>query len=232
MTTNTNTTASLACIDIESIVRKVMQELGQGSEIETSKAKIPKTSEGEFAFTQRVITLEDLKSIPSSTKTIRVPSGAVLTPSVRDELRTLGIRVTKTESSNTRPSAEVRTKLPFRRVNLQHDETVDAALFDAVEKQVSSRGIRLCDQAGVTAILSDRPATLVYQSIAANTSAVAINRVDDIARFKNQLRPTVFVLDIHHLHTVALVDAVMQIAHRVEKIITPRPRITVAGGQS
>ena len=232
MTTNTNPTASLASIDIESIVRKVMQELGQGSNIETSNTETSKTVENEFAFTQRVITLEDLKAIPSSTKTIRVPAGAVLTPSVRDELKILGIRVSKTESPKSKPSTEVRAKLPFRRINLQHDETVDAALFDAVEKQVSSRGIRLCDQAGVTAILSDRPATLVYQSIAANTSAVAINRVDDITRFKNQLRPTVFVLDVHHLHTVAFVDAIMQIARRAEKTITPRPRITVAVGQS
>lgn len=224
MTQPSNINATLANIDIESIVRKVMRELELGSTSDSA--------EGVFEFTQRVITLEDLKAIPTSTKTIRVGARALLTPAVRDELKILGISTSKTESLANKPSAEVRAKLPFRRVNLQHDETVDAALVDAVEKQIISRGIRLCDQAGVTAILSNRPATLVYQSIAANTSAVAINRIDDIVRFKNELRPTVFVLDVHHLHTVALVDAVVSIARRVEKSIVKKPKITVAGGQS
>lgn len=223
MTQPSNINATLANIDIESIVRKVMRELEAGSPSDSA--------DGVFEFTKRVITLEDLKSIPTSAKTIRVVPRAVLTPAVVDELKLRGINVSKAESQATKPSAEVRAKLPFRRVNLQHDESIDADLFDAVEKQVSSRGIRVCDQAGVTAILSKRPATVVYQSIASNTSAVAVNRVDDVVRFKNELRPTVFVLDVHHLHTIALVDAVVSIARRVEKTIMAKPKITVAGGQ-
>jgi hypothetical protein len=224
MTDNSNLNASLAKVDIASIVRRVLREL------ETSVG--PQASDNVFEFDQQVITLDDLKAIPASAKSIRVGLRAVITPSVRDELKSRGISVAKSaKATGSKPSAEVRRQLPFRRVNLQHDETVELTLFDALQKQVAARGIRLCDQAGVTAILSDRPATVVYQSIAANTSAVAINRIDDIARFNRDLRPTVLVLDVHHLPLVSLVNAVVQIARRVEKPIAGIPKITVAGGQ-
>lgn len=231
MTNHSNPTALPASVDIESIVRRVLRQL------ESLKPSSQLTNPaGEFTFPQRVITLQDLKSVPASIKTIQVLSNAVLTPSVRDELRARRIEIVTTgeraasdatESKSSQPQGD---HSPFRRVHLRHDSTIESTLFESVKKQLIVRRIRLCDQAGVTAILSSRPATAVYKSFSETTSAVLINRVDDVERFKAELRPTVYVLDVQHLHLVAITNAIIHIARRGETPITGVPRVTVSGG--
>lgn len=215
-------------IDIASIVSRVLREL----EAMNTKSEV----DDGITIDQRLITLEDLKNVPASAKRIVVPTAAVVTPSAKDELKRRGITMLRSKANppiaaSTKPSKAVRDRSPFRRVHLLHDETIDSGVFAAVSKQVTARGIRLCDQATVTVTLSTRPATVVYRSIAAHTSAVSINRIDDILRFKHELRPTVYILDALHLPLIAMVNAVVQIARRHETSTQVRPTITVAGGQ-
>lgn len=232
--------AASSQIDIESIVRRVLRELQVAQRQSIHEESATSQNAHAYSLDQRVITLEDLKAVPPGVKQIRVPGDAVVTPSVKDELRRGSVELLRGDAQNPHPdqpnSATDRTtrqasRSPYRRVHLLHDETVDAGLYAAVGKQVVSRGVRLCDQAGVTAMLSAHPATSVYRSIAANTSAVLINRLDDVVRFKNELRPSVYVLDAHHLHLIAMVNAVVQIARRSEQASFVGPTVTVAGGQ-
>ncbi|TWT92152.1 hypothetical protein [Neorhodopirellula pilleata] len=240
MNSSLQPTAERSEIDIESIVRRVMHEFqkGPGQSIVGDAANPSKTN--DFSLDQRLITLEDIKAIPAGVEKIQVPAATVVTPSVRDELRHRGITLLRGDSSTHRPDSErsaVRrtshtpSRSPYRRVRLMNDETIDAGIFAAFEKQVAVRGIRVCDQAGVTVMTSARPAVAVYRSIAASTSAVLINRLDDVDRFKLELRPTVYVLDSQHLNLTAMVNAVVQIARRSEQPISTRPAVTVAGGQ-
>jgi len=227
-------------IDVESIVRRVVRELQASHQPILGEEPARLERSDLFRFDQHVISLEDLKTIPVGAKRIQVPTSAVVTPSVQDELRHRGVELLRGDEGDRdsdqagrnggQPSAD-RGRSPFRRVHLIHDETMDTGLHAAVEKQVAARGIRLCDQAGVTVTISAQPAIAVYRSIAANTSAVLINRLDDVDRFKRELRPTVYVLDSYRLNLIAMVNAVVQIARRSEQPVWVRPTVTVAGGQ-
>ena len=245
MTLNPSTTATFANIDIESIVRLVLHRiqdhpnLDRGHSSETSITDTPLITDTPI-IDQNVLTLEDLKNISVTKTQILVSSRCVVTPAVKDELRNRGIEVVRVPSPSTsstdvnspaKSNATAQRKSPFRRIRLTHDASVEKNLYGSVEKQLVTRGIRLCDESSIGVVLSSRPAVAVYESIAANTSAVLISRIEDISRFRAELRPSVFVLDVQHLSLLALVNSAITIAQRGERHWTGVPKITVAGGQ-
>jgi hypothetical protein len=135
-----------------------------------------------------------------------------VTPAARDELRQLGIAVVRGAASggNNKPQNDRR----FAAVHLRHDETVDAELFASIKRQVTVRGVRLCDQAGVTALLSARPASAVHRYVTDGHVAASVNRIDDVVRFKNELNPAIYVLDVHHLSLMSLVHVIVQMGDK------------------
>ncbi|WP_404310473.1 hypothetical protein [Neorhodopirellula lusitana] len=231
MSSKIPTAVTLADIDLESIVRSVLQRLQGTPVVSTSN------SPNCHSLNQRMITLEDLEGLPASTTQLQLPEKCVVTPAVKDELKQRKISFVRgaIQSTGYTPAipsnAQPKPKSPFRRVRLIHDDSVDTGLHAAVKRQLISRNVRICDEAGVTAMLSNRPSIAVYESISASTSAVLISRVDDVQRFKNELRPTVFVLDIQHLPLIALINSIVAIVKRSDATWTGVPKITVAGGQ-
>lgn len=225
-------------VDIESIVRQVVHAL---KKLEVVSAQPVVARANTFVFDQRVITLDDISGVPVAMTTIEIPAGGIVTPAVRDEVKTRGITVVHAASrasggvpGKAGSSAGIHT--PFRPIHLRHDETIDSGLLESIQKQVTTRGVKLCDQASTAAMLSNRPAAAVYRCITEGVSAVLINRMDDVTRFKNELKPTVYVLDVHHLNLMSLVNAVVQIARRGNQAgVSPAgslaPVVTVAGGQ-
>lgn len=206
-----------ASVDIASIVQRVLDELKR---METKKTE-PETKKGSdpfYEFRHRVVTLSDLETAPAATKTIQIPAGGVLTPSVRDELRTRGIAVIRSsEKPATKDSNRVGSSA-VRYVSLRHDQTVSEArnsgnVFESVQKQLTSRGVSHCDQARNSVVMTFRPATAMQQSIGRGVVTAMISRVSDVARFQNEIQPTCYVLDLHHLNLMSTVNAIVQIAH-------------------
>ncbi|MBB3207727.1 hypothetical protein FHS27_003554 [Rhodopirellula rubra] len=220
-----------AAIDIESIVRRVLSELKvMGNQDAAAKPT------GPLVITKRVIALTDVEAIATTVKQIELPSRAVVTPAARDELRHRGITITKTNTNTDQTATATPTTTPAvqpgtRAIDLQTDGDVSATMLSSVKKQLTLRGIRLCNRASVTVILSSRPATTAHHSCGGDRCVVSINRLDDVRRFLAELSPNVFVLDVMHLHLVAITGAITTIA-KPSIATQSRPQITVAGGLS
>jgi hypothetical protein len=78
-------------IDLESIVREVVRQLQSPSPADaprgTDRPSAPRDATGTLEVTERVVTWVGLKDRLAGIRRLIVPAGAVLTPSVRDELR-------------------------------------------------------------------------------------------------------------------------------------------------
>ncbi|EMI55412.1 hypothetical protein [Rhodopirellula sallentina] len=235
-----NTSNADTAIDIESIVRRVMQELNAIAKPAVSSAAVPPQSKpsnsgpaGSQVLDCRLVTLSEINAISSSVKQITLPAGAVVTPAARDELRHRGISLTTCESNESAQSSVRSTSNApgTRAVRLQSDGDVNDVLIASLKKQLSIRGVRLCNEAGVSVTLSSRPATTAHHACGTDRCVVSINRLDDVSRFLRELSPNVFVLDVLHLHLIALADAITTIAKPAAST-QPRPKVTVSGGLS
>ena len=88
-------------IEIERIVREVVRRLREGqphsqpNDCATSPASpsTPNESQSEPEIRQRVISLATLKGRLDGSRCVRIPRGAIVTPSAQDELRDRGIRI-------------------------------------------------------------------------------------------------------------------------------------------
>lgn len=88
-------------VEIERIVREVVRRLrdvqppGQPDGCATSPASpnTPSESRSEPEIRQRVISLATLKGRVDGSRCVRIPRGAIVTPSAQDELRDRGIRI-------------------------------------------------------------------------------------------------------------------------------------------
>jgi hypothetical protein len=206
-------------IDIASIVRRVVHELKRMEAVEVVSQQPDAARATTFVFDHRVITLSDIDGVPAAMKTIELPAGGIVTPAVRDVLRGRGITVVHATSKPVASqvgNADGKTKRssPFRPIHLQHDESIDTNLLGSVENQLSIRGIKLCNQASRGVMLSSHPAATVYRCISDHVSAVSINRIDDVLRFKKELNPSVYVIDVQHLNLISIVNAIVQIARK------------------
>ncbi|MCM2369536.1 hypothetical protein [Aporhodopirellula aestuarii] len=220
---------AVADIDLESIVRRVLRELGA---MENKPAPAPAV--GSVVIDQSVVAVADVEAIPAAVKHVELRPRAVVTPAARDELRHRGISIT-TQHSERSAAAGSESKPPVqpgtRAIDLQADGDVSESLLASVKKQITLRGVRLCNRASVSVILSSRPATTAHHACGTDRCVVSINRVDDVRRFLAELSPNVFVLDVKHLHVVAITGAISAIAK--PSIQTKAgPKVTVAGGLS
>ncbi len=220
-------------IDIEAIVRRVLMQLQQSKDNAMLSSDAESSNQTEsISFDAGVCSLDDVRLMTVSTKQLHLSPRTVITPAARDELRHRGITVVKLAAM---PDAEINQapRQPgTRSIHLQRDGIVADHLFAAVKRQILSRGVRLCNQSDVEVILSSRPATTAHHWSGTNRCVVAINRIDDVPRFMIELSPNVFVLDIAHLHLVALASCITAIAKPTSRSLSKAPTITVAGGLS
>ena len=103
--------------DIQRIVREVMVQLGGGSKpvslpvpaaaADASLAVPPPERDGDVFVDCRVITLESITGRLQGAKQLTVPSGALVTPAVHDELRRKGVALVRGSVA-----ARVREELP------------------------------------------------------------------------------------------------------------------------
>jgi hypothetical protein len=84
---------------IERIVREVMAQLGEVSPsaaLPAAPVSVPPAArDGEVSVDGRVVTLESIAGRLQGAKQLMVPPGALVTPSVRDELRRNGISLVR-----------------------------------------------------------------------------------------------------------------------------------------
>ena len=219
-------------IDIEAIVRRVLMQLRPETASGDASAQSEPAVPTSLSFDAGVCSLEDINTIDASIKHLQLSSRTVVTPAARDELRRRGIVTEKSAATSHSGRHRSKPQPGTRAINLQCDGEVAEHLFAAVKKQVRTRGVRLCDRASVEVILSSRPATTAHQRTGPDRCVVAINRVDDVSRFIAELSPNTFVLDIAHLHLVAIATTIASIAKPTSQAFTSIPRITVAGGLS
>jgi hypothetical protein len=89
----------LAQTDIELIVREVMAQLSQASTPAAAASPLaappptPVAQSNDLVIDARVVTMESIAGRLNGTKQVMVPPGALVTPSVRDELRRRGIEL-------------------------------------------------------------------------------------------------------------------------------------------
>ena len=104
--------------NIEHVVREVLAELGLapregGAPIPKPTASgtlSPASTEGVLTVASRVVTLSEIGDRLAGIKRLVVPPGAVITPSVRDEIRRRGITLDYA-STDVKPGAAVRVTL-------------------------------------------------------------------------------------------------------------------------
>ncbi len=223
-----------ASIDLEAIVRRVLLQLRRESAIGDTESREQTSAATSFLFEAGVCSLDDVQALSASIKHLQLSARTVITPAARDELRYRGITVTKADATGDANSKQVnsekiKVQSGSRAINLQCDGVVADHLLAAVKKQVLNRGVRLCNQSSLEVVLSSRPATTAHQRTGPDRCVVAINRVDDVQRFMAELSPNTFVLDVAHLHLVALANAIAAIAKPTSRTI---PKVTMAGGLS
>ena len=94
--------ATTATKDIERIVREVMAQLGAASQSVAAPAPAaaslaipPAVRDGDVFVDARVVTLESIAGRLQGAKQLMVPARALVTPSVRDELRRKGVALVR-----------------------------------------------------------------------------------------------------------------------------------------
>ncbi len=109
--------ATASTEDIQRIVREVMAQLGAASPAvdaatpagpaDVSRADLPSGRDGDLFVDSRVVTLESIAGRLQGARRLMVPPGALVTPSVRDELRRRGVALVRGSGA-----ACVRKELP------------------------------------------------------------------------------------------------------------------------
>ncbi len=99
--------ATASTEDIQRIVREVMAQLGAASKSVTAPAPDapadapPAARDGEVFVDSRVVTLESIAGRLQGARQLTVPPGALVTPSVRDELRRKGVALVRGSAATT-----------------------------------------------------------------------------------------------------------------------------------
>ncbi len=93
--------------DIDRIVREVMAQLGAASATVVAPAPAapaaapPAVRDGDICIDSRVVTLETIAGRLQGAKQLLVPTGALVTPAVHDELRRKGVALVRGSSAAT-----------------------------------------------------------------------------------------------------------------------------------
>ncbi|MEM6978898.1 MAG: hypothetical protein AAF539_04460 [Planctomycetota bacterium] len=205
--------------NIEAIVRNVLSQLKQ-SEIDELHDVESSGSDAVTLSLSGVISLETLKQIDPSTRTVLLTAGALITPAAADELRDRGIHVERScGQSNTASPMHSEAFDPSQPI-LKHPDraiavTSDQACEDqrsAVTAQLGRKNIALHPSGSTEIHISDQPAAALARRFAAGKSAVVISRLSDITRFAAEISPQTFVLDHQHLNLMQLIYAATTIS--------------------
>jgi hypothetical protein len=84
-------------VDIERIVRQVLQHLEEKPGSARQNARENTAATGELHVVEPVLTLAGLKGRLDGVRSVAAPRGTVITPAVRDLLKEKGIRLTRTD---------------------------------------------------------------------------------------------------------------------------------------
>lgn len=160
-----------------------------------------KTNNTAASISDRIVSVDTLQQLTGTPKQVFITSGSIVTPAARDEARHRGITITRTVEV---PQNQQPTHARFEITDAANPERAEA-----VRQQLARRGIRV-DSARI--VLSDTPASEVYQQCNAHAErAVMIASVSDVQRFADELRPTVWVLDMKRLNIIAAVNVIARI---------------------
>ena len=142
-----------------------------------------------------------------------VNKSAVITPAAHDEASRRGITIERSLSAPTNKqqsrsgNGEYIANIADTTAKIIDRTNPDRAI--AVGQQLNRRGIEL---GLATVILSETPASDLYEQIAGGNRAAMVTQVGDVQRFGNELNPSVWVLDMKRLNIPAAVNTVAMIA--------------------
>lgn len=162
---------TVSSTEIERIVREVLAELaGAGADGASVPPSFPKAGRdngqgtatsppaapGELALTAPVVTLADLEGRLGALRRLVVPTGAVVTPAVRDELRRRNVALLRSSDVPSRPSGDVRL------VAVTHGERSNSS---AVLAAINQEGVPVeAEAADCLIVATDRLAEAVADS--------------------------------------------------------------------
>ncbi len=163
----------------------------------------------------RVITVDTIDRVRSTSKQLLVPRGAVVTPAARDQASSRGITIRfAVEAVPPQRSQAVTddavTAPPL--ANITDPREPERAI--TIGQQLIRRGITRLD---TTVVLSDTPASDVHRYCQVDRErAVMIASLIDVDRFWDEFKPTVWVLDMARANFVAAVNIVARIARTTD----------------
>lgn len=123
--------------NVERVVRQVLAEMGIAPDMAAGAAASPSTPAGELILQARVVTLADVQAHLEGTRRMVVRRSAVITPSVRDELRRRNIALV-VQPADGASSASTPARLVFVATGKRFDPSPLAAALgrDGVEAEL------------------------------------------------------------------------------------------------
>ena len=190
---------------IADIVRQVMARLGGSHDISSTSCHPdpPQGTGTTAAITDRIITAQTIRELKGQPSQVFVSPVTVITPAAQDEARSRKITLQRTLPLP-----------PEQQPDHQRLEIIDHAQperAEAIHRQLSIRGFTT---GSAKIVLSDTPAREVhFQCVENSETAVMIGSLNEIHRFREELSPTLWVLDMKRLNFSAAVNAAVQISN-------------------
>ncbi|MEM9586102.1 MAG: hypothetical protein AAGA03_02375 [Planctomycetota bacterium] len=209
------TTSSSSDIDaawVAAIARQVVARLKQLD-----------SSPNQERVVSGVVSVASIEQVGQEIQSIVVSPGVVVTPAARDAANQRGIEIhgglAGTQSS-LEPDASA-SRLMEQPVGHAGSSTHSHPHRNAWLSQLDRRGLRAQQVAHV--LISDDPASQVWQLCQRGVRAVVVSRLADVGRFHRDLQPQRWVLDMKRLSLIEAVNVAVMIAK------LPLPESILAG---
>lgn len=178
---------------VKGLVREVIRRL---ADLDSGEA---------FTVNEKVITASTIEGLPESQKRFNIGVGAVITPAARDEARRRNISfdrfTTTTQPTKTQLATDVTHGI---------SDTTSPERAASVIEQLRRRGIRLPVAA---IVLSETPGRDVFEQCTKHGQrSVMITSLSDVDRFRAEMSPTSWVLDMTRLNLVAATNVAARIS--------------------
>lgn len=180
---------------IAAIAREVVKRLRAGETV----GQNPKREQG---VTHNLVTADTLKPYADG-GTVRLVSGAVITPAARDEARSRRIQF----AGGSIGREVVKASAPPITISVPGQSVADDC---PIAQQLTRRGIQL--PAHINVIWTLTPAAEVVRQCASGSVAVMLTRLADIDRFAAEVSPKVWVIDRDQVNLVAATNMAARIA--------------------
>ena len=180
-------------------IRAIVDEVIRRIRDEDAEDRVP-----QHAVLDRIVTVQSIESIESGAEVV-IPTNAIVTAAAQDFARDRGIRLHRDSIRIPSGNPESMSDEIESRVTDTDDPNRAALVVSQLRRRDVTRLIGRI-------VLSEMPASAVIQEIKQGESAVMINRLDQIERFKRECDPSTWVLDLKQLNLSAAINVIARIS--------------------